>query len=364
MPYRLFAIGVGLVAALLPLSGAPPVFAGGVNASVARPLTVMTRNLDAGTDYGPVFAATTFAEFLQATTSVWQEVQASNIPERMAGIAAEIAATAPDVVSLQEVTLFRTSTLPFTGIPEASTVVYDQLSSLVSALDADGVHYKVVDVLDEFDTEAPTLLGYNVRVTDRDAMLARSDLPANVLGVSNLRAAHYVSLLPVPTLFGSVVSVLHGWISADFTSLGRTTRVIATHLESQTAVATAQAQELLAGPGSTSLPVVVAGDFNTGPGVSSTYGVLLDGGLSDTWSATNPSDPGLTWAMHDEDPTDAAATPSIRIDLVLERGLTPKADLLVGATTADLTPSGLWPSDHAGVVASLWLAPPPRRTGR
>ena len=362
MPHRLFAIGVGLVTALLPLSAASPVFANGANVGVARPLTVMTRNLDAGTDYGPVFAATTPFGFLQATTSVWQEIQASNIPERMAGIAAEIAATAPDIVSLQEVTLFRTGPFSFSGIPQASTVVYDQLGSLVSALAADGVHYQVVRVLDEFDVEAPTLLGYDVRATDRDAMLMRSDLSAKVLSVSNVQAAPYVSLLSVPIL-GSPVSVVRGWISADFTSLGRTTRVIATHLDTVTAVATAQAQELLSGPGSTSLPVIVAADFNTGPGVSSTYGVLLGGGLTDTWSATKPSDPGLTWALHDEDPTNASATPSIRIDLVLERGVTPKADLLVGATTADLTPSGLWPSDHAGVVASVWLAPPPGRTG-
>ena len=362
MPHRLFAIGVGLVAALLPLSATSPVFANGANVGVARPLTVMTRNLDAGTDYGPVFAATTPFGFLQATTSVWQEVQASNIPERMAGIAAEIAATAPDVVSLQEVTLFRTGPFSFSGIPQASTVAYDQLASLVSALASDGVHYQVVRVLDEFDVEAPTLLGYDVRATDRDAMLARSDLSAKVLSVSNVQAAPYVSLLSVPIL-GNPVSVVRGWISADITGLGRTTRVIATHLDTVTAVATAQAQELLNGPAATSLPVIVAADFNTGPGVSSTYGVLLGGGLTDTWSATNGNDPGLTWAMHDEDPTDASTTPSIRIDLVLERGLTPKADRLVGATTADLTPSGLWPSDHAGVVASLRLTPPPGLTG-
>ncbi len=28
---------------------------------------------------------------------------------------------------------------------------------------------------------------------------------------------------------------------------------------------------------------------------------------------------------------------------------------LIGNTTADLTPSGLWPSDHAGVVTTLQL---------
>ena len=350
--------GAVIALALLPAG----VQAGNGAPGVARPLTVMTRNLDAGTDYGPIFAATNVSEFLLATTSVWQEVQASNIPERMAGIAAEIAATNPDVVSLQEVTLFRTGPLRFDGALAASTVVYDQLASLVSALAANGLHYSVVRVLNEFDSEAPTLLGYDVRATDRDALLARSDLPAKVLAVSNVQSALYSTLLPVPIL-GSTVLVLRGWISADFTSLGRTTRIIGTHLDTYAPVASAQAVELLAGPAATSLPVIVAADFNTGPGVSATYGVLLGGGLIDTWTATKPLDPGLTWALHDEDPSDASATPTIRIDLVLERGLTPKGDAMVGATAADLTPSGLWPSDHAGVVAVLWLAPPAGFTG-
>ena len=37
--------------------------------------------------------------------------------------------------------------------------------------------------------------------------------------------------------------------------------------------------------------------------------------------------------------------------MVLERGVIPVFDFLVGSTSAALTPSGLWPSDHAGVVA-------------
>jgi endonuclease/exonuclease/phosphatase family metal-dependent hydrolase len=233
------SLATGLVAALLVLIAASPALASGGNAAVARPLTVMTRNLDAGTDFGPIFAATDVSGFLEATTSVWQEVQASNIPERMAGIAAEIAATAPDVVTLQEVTLFRTGALRFDGAVVASTVAYDQLASLVAALAADGAHYRVVRVLDEFDSEVPTLLGYDVRATDRDAMLARSDLPAKVLAISNVQAELYTTLLPVPIL-GGTVSVLRGWISADVSSLGRTTRVIGTHFDTYTPVASAE----------------------------------------------------------------------------------------------------------------------------
>jgi endonuclease/exonuclease/phosphatase family metal-dependent hydrolase len=311
----------------------------------------MTRNLDAGSDYGPIFSATTPTQFLRATTSVWEEVQASDPPERMAGIAREIADTAPEIVSLQEASLYRTGPLSASGVPQAQTVVYDQLAELMSALSADGAHYRIVASLPEFDVEVPTSLGYDVRNTDRDAMLIRSDLPTFVLSFANVQSGHYAAAVSLPTPAGTTITAPRGWISADVTSLGKTGRVIATHLEElSTAVATAQASELLDGPGATTLPLILACDCNTGPGVSSTYNFLISQGLTDTWSATRPDDPGYTWPLHLEDPV-APSTPNQRIDLVLERGVTPVFDFLVGNSAASLTPSGLWPSDHAGVFA-------------
>ena len=49
-----------------------------------RVLTVMTRNLDTGTDFGPIFSATTPLQLLTAVGAAYAEVQASNIPERAA----------------------------------------------------------------------------------------------------------------------------------------------------------------------------------------------------------------------------------------------------------------------------------------
>src|SRR6266478_2073493 len=69
-----------------------------------RVLTVMTRNLDTGTDFGPIFSATTPFQLLTAVGAAYAEVQASNIPERAAGVAKEIEANQPDLVGLQEVT--------------------------------------------------------------------------------------------------------------------------------------------------------------------------------------------------------------------------------------------------------------------
>jgi hypothetical protein len=112
---RLALIGLCLTAAGL---GVPLAAGVGVaQASNTFPLTVMTRNLDSGSDYGPIFSAQNQQQFLQATTGVWQEVQASDPPERMAGIAQEIANTEPEIVSLQEAALYRTGPLSTSGVP-------------------------------------------------------------------------------------------------------------------------------------------------------------------------------------------------------------------------------------------------------
>jgi hypothetical protein len=48
-------------------------------------------------------------------------------------------------------------------------------------------------------------------------------------------------------------------------------------------------------------------------------------------------------------------TPDQRIDVIFERSMRPVTDVMVG--TSDLTPSGLYPSDHVGVVARLAIGP-------
>jgi endonuclease/exonuclease/phosphatase family metal-dependent hydrolase len=320
-------------------------------------VTVMTRNMDAGTDFGPVLAATSPLAFVQATTATWQEVLASNIPERAAGIAREITRNGPEFVNLQEVSQWYSGS---PGSPAATNLVLDALKSLQDALAADGAHYTAVVVTTNSALEAPTLLGYDVATVDHDVILARTDLPPNVLSWSNVRSAAFATQLTIPTIVGPV-TVTRGWASLDANLHGHPVRIIDTHLEQDAfpAVQLAQAQELLAGPANTTMPVVLASDLNTGPGVTPTYDAMLAAGMTDTWTATRPANPGQTWPLHGEDPATSSATPFERIDLALTRGgIRPLVDLLVGASPAALTPSGLWPSDHAGVLGILWVPGP------
>jgi len=327
-----------------------------------RSVTVMTENMDEATDFGPVIAATSLPQLLNAVTVTYREVQASNIPQRAAGVAREIGATQPTLVGLQEVSEWRTG--PFgSRTPTASTVQFDQLQSLLDALNQQGLHYKVLGVRTGLDVEAPSSLGFDVRVTDRDVMLARTDLSVSELHVANVQIQNFATNLSYPSLTGLIPNP-RGWIAVDARIRGTNYRFITTHLEAGSdQVQVAQARELLRGPASTNVPIVIGGDLNSaangGPDTAAAYNTLIAGGFADAWAVAHPGDSGYTWPLHPEDTFPASAAPTERIDLVMVRnGISVLGAERVGNTTADLTPSRLWPSDHSGVVADVAMPDP------
>jgi endonuclease/exonuclease/phosphatase family metal-dependent hydrolase len=94
------------------------------------------------------------------------------------------------------------------------------------------------------------------------------------------------------------------------------------------------------------------GDFNSLPD-GPTYAALRAAGFDDAWTRANPgAADGFTCCYREllDDPADALRA---RIDLILTRGnLVATEAFLVGHAPTDVR-SGLWPSDHAGVVATL-----------
>jgi endonuclease/exonuclease/phosphatase family metal-dependent hydrolase len=322
-----------------------------------RQVTVMTRNLFVGTDLTPIFTAPTFPQLVGATTTAFLEVQATRFPERAEAIADEIAATRPDVVGLQEAVLIRTDTPADGPATPAETLAYDYLEILLAALAARGLEYEAVSVVTNADNELPTALGFDVRATDRDAILVNRDRRPR-LKVSNAQASNFLARVTLPTILGPV-EFPRGWTSVDVKLRGRPLRVVNTHLEGFSgAVQVAQGAELLAGPAGSGLRTLLIGDFNSradGTGTP-TYGLLRAAGFEDAWSDVHPGDPGLTccWETHLLSPVPPFDE---RIDLVLARGsLTALGAEIVGEdAVADRTPSGLFHSDHAGVVATLRL---------
>src|SRR5215212_825218 len=125
-----------------------------------QPIPVMTRNLYVGADLSPVAAAPATGDgpaIVQATTEAWQGVKATSFPERAGALANEIENSAPLLVGLQEVSLFRTG-LPdsITGTPTpALHVELDYLDLLLRELDQRGLHYAPVTITKGADAEIP-----------------------------------------------------------------------------------------------------------------------------------------------------------------------------------------------------------------
>ncbi|HYX89539.1 MAG TPA: endonuclease/exonuclease/phosphatase family protein [Gaiellaceae bacterium] len=149
------------------------------------------------------------------------------------------------------------------------------------------------------------------------------------------------------------ITLPRGWASVDVKIRGKQFRFVTTHLEAfSPRIRNPQATQLLAGPAAIELPTVLVGDFNSGPGFDlGAYAILLAGGFSDAW----PGGARLT-CCHHNDLHDLNAPLTNRLDLVLTRGaFRTMSAARVGEEAGDRTPSGLWLSDHAGVVATLRL---------
>jgi hypothetical protein len=347
----------------------PSTLAPGASASgeSVRDLTVMTRNLYVGADLGPVAAAPDLLAAADAAGAAYAQVQATNFPERAGALADEIAGQLPTLIGLQEVSQFLTG--PVFDPAPAATVEYDYLATLLAELAERGLNYRVVAQVTVLDEELPIredgAFTRDLRLIDREVILARADLPASELKLSNVQTGHFAAHLEVPVggAGGPVISFDRGWASVDAKVRGKTVRFITTHLEPDSplpaidAIQVAQGDELLAGPAATDLPVVLVGDFNSradGTGTA-TYGNLIEADFADAWSATRPGELGNT-AHFDADLRDATDSLTGRLDLVLFRGdLRALGSDVLGEELADRTASGLWPSDHAGVVASLGL---------
>ena len=326
-------------------------------------LKVLTRNLYFGADLQPIFQAVSFPDLLTKVAQAFAMVQSTDFPERARALADEIADADPHVVGLQEVTIWRRGT-PVNvadwapGIP-AETVEYDFLAILLAELAARGKAYAVVAKVQNVDAQAPGFtaagLAQDIRITDHDVILARTDLPKHVFEVGAAASGNFTAKV-TGSLLGLPVDVKSGWTNVDVSLHGRRVRIVETHLEPfDLAIQERQRVELVGGPLATAAPTVLMGDLNSPADRGSTYQEMLAEGFEDAWSATRRNDAGFTWG-HAADLRNPEPTLTERIDFVLTRGgLTASSANRVGHELEDRTPSGLWPSDHAGVWAVLHL---------
>jgi endonuclease/exonuclease/phosphatase family metal-dependent hydrolase len=319
-----------------------------------RDLTVMSQNLYLGASLAPVSAATTPFEFIVGVATIFAEVQFTNFPARADAIADEIDANDPDLIALQEVSTW-TSTGP--GAPPS----LDFLAILQQELADRGLSYSLAAASNNLHVgPIPLLLCSGtfgscfLTLEDRDVILVNDHSPGlQTFGPRNGRyAAQQVQATPVGPL-----SFDRGWASIDGTLDGKTFRFVTTHLEIEQSpvVQEAQAKEFLAGPAKAGGAVIAAGDFNSAAdgSTTATYANLTKAWFRDAWD-TNPGDPGFSCCQSDT-LTNATSTFASRIDLVLTHGASIALSAkLIGDTPFQAAPP-LWPSDHAGLVATVRL---------
>ena len=329
-----------------------------------KKLRVMTQNLYDGTNRTGLLEATTLAEFLAAVDFAYNNMNATKPVERLTAIANEISANKVDIVGLQEAAIWRTGPSSLTGpATPAENVQFDFLTVLLDKLRTLGHDYVAVAVLPGLDVQLPSTLGFDVRLTDRDAIIVRRDLNDRDYHVTNLQEQNYLTqkVYTVSLLNNAQVTERAGWVSIDLAYGNSKTRFVATHLNFDPlfdpTVANAQANELLGSAGQSRIPTVMLGDFNSNANNSSdptnlTYRTIIGGNFKDAWNVAHGAAISVT-CCQDENLQNAFSKLSLRYDLVFVRGLSVLDAKVVGDKPADKTPSALWPSDHAGVIATL-----------
>ena len=318
-------------------------------------LTVMTYNVYVGSSTEALLGTTDSAEIPVKAAEAYATVVASDFPGRAAAIAKIIKASSPHLIGLQEISLLRMQEpgdAPVNPLPNAVTVALDFLEVLMGALQAEGLEYTVAGKVENFDLEIPMVTASglaDVRLTDYDVILARSDVT-----VADAMSTNFQVPLPIAHLD---IEVDRGYVAVDATVDGATYHVVNTHLESfHPEVRLAQARELIAILSAESLPVILLGDFNSQAVDGPAYQLLLNAGYTDVWQLD--SEGSSFTCCQDNDLRNAQSAHYERIDQIFIRGValrqnTPIRTATVGDMPTDLTPSGLWPSDHAGVVAHL-----------
>jgi endonuclease/exonuclease/phosphatase family metal-dependent hydrolase len=280
---------------------------------------------------------------MQRAGQIYSNVVKTDFPSRAEAIAKLLAANPPEVAGLQEVSLWETG--PITGPLSPS---YDFLELLLAALARHRLTYRPVAVNVNFASD-PTPISATtvVRLTDRDVVIARTDLPSSRLKVSNPQSHNFTATLVIPSAIpGLSFRVPRGWSAVDVKLRGRTVRFANTHLEAFSAmVRNQQARELAVALGGSAAPVVLVGDLNSQPDdTAGAYGSFAAAGLCGCLGGgarpcgrlhRRPERAAGQRSSQAGPPCRLRAVPAARVEAV--------AAEVIGKELEDRTAAGLWP---------------------
>src|SRR5262245_21100916 len=211
----------------------PLAWSQGASDSGKRAIDIATVNLYIGSDFAPVLSLDPSdpqfgAKFIGGVATIYGRIRQSNFQARADALARQIVARGPDLVALQEVSLIRRQSPGDSiigGVIPATAIDIDYLKVLLDALPRNGGYYGVVSQVQDVDVEVPLITGTgaidDLRLTDRDVILARTDLPPGHLRTYNPMSSNFVARLPLPI----GITILRGWCSVDVQVRGRNLRV-------------------------------------------------------------------------------------------------------------------------------------------
>ena len=347
-----------------------------------KKITVMSRNLYVGADILKVFevAANPNAgplDIPKAVAEIFETIQYTDFQERAQAIADEIERWQPDLIGLQEVSeiLEQVPGDYLSGNQKpAEEVVYDYLSILMEALEERGLCYEVAGEVTGADVELPMLAGYtggypilkDVRLIDHDVILARKGVE-----VKTVVAGNFSTNISMP-IGGTGINFKRGYIIAEVKVDQRKLRFVNTHLEIGggpgdvlSAVQAAQMHELLTILAGEDKPAVLLGDLNSTPEEtpieSLSYGLIVppymqavNSGYIDIFSV--PKKLPEPTCCFNETVDDPDASLDTRIDHIFvsdSLDIKKPKPRTIGDKESDMNPTGLWPSDHAGVIGTI-----------
>lgn len=298
-------------------------------------------NLYLGADLTVAFDVAGPDELVERAQLVLDQVAATDFPTRARALARILVDHRVDVVGLQEVARW-SSRKPG---EDHEHVWLDFLPVLRDALVGEGETYDVHAVTANFRGSA-VLDGSEVSVRGHNVVLVRrgSGVTVHGEGTAEFADAHRVRTR-TPDI-GFEIRRSWSWVVADLD--GRRFRLVNTHLEAWDATARAlQREELVRALHQVPGPLVLVGDFNESP-----ERLSMPAEYADAWhlagrgdGATSGQPAGLT----------GPSALKKRIDYVWVRGVGVEDCWVIGADEHDRSPSGLWPSDHAGVIAQISL---------
>lgn len=340
-------------------------------AKVAGRITVYTQNLYVGADVDAVIAALASGDqgaTLNALAQAVATLGRTSFATRAAAIADEIARVRPDVVGFQEGSKID---VDLTALGAPIVAHEDFLATLKSALAARGLTgYVVADTVTNIKA---SLVAGLVSLIDYDVLLVNTE---RVAVGSTFKKNYAANDGPF-----AGIDLIRGFIGATIAVEGRRYVVVTTHTEGTDLTPLVdyhqlhalQMQEIVDRVSPLDLPTIVMGDLNDSD-TSPMHQVMLSAGFADVWETLHPGVEGST-CCHLGDLSDPGPRLGLfdqRIDYVFARGfggvgrdLNGKIERY-GFLTADRVagPEGtIWPSDHAGLVATL-VSPPAQGPGR